>query len=209
MKRGVESARAGFSIIETVTAIAIVFVLAAILLPVFASARESARITETISDFRQIHSAIVLYQSEWGGLDEATHARDLGLPPVSPEIGLFLPSKKLPSTQSLWKSRCGDDRTIFESAPTNHLGYKTYSPAYLHQVSDDPPVNMHLKDYVRSFGPNLVIAIDPFCNPPGTDFRNPFSRKRLLSISLSGQVWNRVRKTAVSDFSPFSDPHKR
>ncbi len=72
--------RKGFTLIELLVVIAIIAILAAILFPVFARAREKARQTSCINNQRQIVLAINMYaqdheetlpesQSVWGGLN--------------------------------------------------------------------------------------------------------------------------------------------
>jgi prepilin-type N-terminal cleavage/methylation domain-containing protein/prepilin-type processing-associated H-X9-DG protein len=56
--------RFGFTLIELLVVIAIISILAAILFPVFASAREKARQTVCMSNMRQIAMAIAMYRSD-------------------------------------------------------------------------------------------------------------------------------------------------
>lgn len=59
------SPRAGFTLIELLVVIAIIAILAAILFPVFASAREAARKTSCISNLKQYTAAFELYKSSY------------------------------------------------------------------------------------------------------------------------------------------------
>ena len=52
--------RAGFTLIELLVVIAIIAVLAAILFPVFAQAREKARTTSCLSKTKQIGTATMM-----------------------------------------------------------------------------------------------------------------------------------------------------
>ncbi|MBX7132379.1 MAG: type II secretion system GspH family protein [Fimbriimonadaceae bacterium] len=61
--------RLGFTLIELLVVLAILVILAGILFPVFASARDSARQTMCISNFRQVNLATTLYYSDY---DERT-----------------------------------------------------------------------------------------------------------------------------------------
>ncbi|MHB9035954.1 MAG: type II secretion system protein [Armatimonadota bacterium] len=58
--------RCGFTLIELLVVIAIIAVLAAILFPVFTSAKESARRSNCASNERQIGTAFQLYCSDYG-----------------------------------------------------------------------------------------------------------------------------------------------
>lgn len=59
--------RFGFTLIELLVVIAIIAILAAILFPVFAQAREAARKTSCISNLKQIALALGMYQTDYDG----------------------------------------------------------------------------------------------------------------------------------------------
>ncbi len=61
------SKREGFTLIELLVVIAIIAILAAILFPVFARAREKARQTACLSNIKQVTLAGLMYGSDWDG----------------------------------------------------------------------------------------------------------------------------------------------
>jgi len=59
------SAKSGFTLIELLVVIAIIAILAAILFPVFAQAREKARQTSCLSNNKQYATAILMYTQDY------------------------------------------------------------------------------------------------------------------------------------------------
>lgn len=59
------SKRSGFTLIELLVVIAIIAILAAILFPVFAQAREKARQTACLSNTKQLATAIMMYAQDY------------------------------------------------------------------------------------------------------------------------------------------------
>ena len=65
-----QKSRSGFTLIELLVVIAIIAILAAILFPVFAQAREKARQTSCVSNMKQILTAAAMYTQDY---DETFH----------------------------------------------------------------------------------------------------------------------------------------
>jgi len=65
MKVTVRRSRSGFTLIELLVVIAIIAILAAILFPVFAQAREKARQTSCLSNMKQLALALLMYTQDY------------------------------------------------------------------------------------------------------------------------------------------------
>lgn len=72
-----KKSRKGFTLIELLVVIAIIAILAAILFPVFAKAREKARQTACLNNMKQIGTALQMYAQDY----------DEGIPTYSPRDG--------------------------------------------------------------------------------------------------------------------------
>jgi prepilin-type N-terminal cleavage/methylation domain-containing protein len=121
--------RAGFTLIELLVVIAIIAILAAILFPVFAKAREAARKTSCVSNCRQLGMAMMQYTQDY---DEAFPPRF-----PNPAAGAAYPCKpcrtidwrqySFPYSRNMGIYRCPSDTGIpllFAADPTK--GVPTY-----------------------------------------------------------------------------------
>lgn len=70
----------GFTLIELLVVIAIIAILAAILFPVFAQAREAARKTSCLSNFKQVALGISMYQQDYDEVMVQSDSGGIGLP---------------------------------------------------------------------------------------------------------------------------------
>lgn len=91
--------RRGFTLIELLVVISIIAVLAAIIFPVFASARESARRDACVSNLQQLGIAISMYKEEYDSTWPAAPA--LYAPAFNQLNGVLLPGPLLPLTFTL------------------------------------------------------------------------------------------------------------
>jgi prepilin-type N-terminal cleavage/methylation domain-containing protein/prepilin-type processing-associated H-X9-DG protein len=74
--------RTGFTLVELLVVIAIISILAAVLFPVFARAREAARRTSCLSNLRQIGTADLMYTEDYSGTFWATPEPGGGVSPL-------------------------------------------------------------------------------------------------------------------------------
>jgi len=111
----------GFTLIELLVVIAIIAILAAILFPVFAQAREKARATSCLSNNRQVATAFLMYTQDYDetmplafykGVDTNDEALKSGIPRyyVTPQ---FVMQPYFKSWQLFRCPSAGDDGGIF------------------------------------------------------------------------------------------------
>ena len=91
------SARHAFTLIELLVVIAIIVILAAILFPVFAQAREKARSTACLSNLKQMGTATQMYVQDY---DEKLFFRASATVPSVSRTGAIVPSAAQPPV--LW-----------------------------------------------------------------------------------------------------------
>lgn len=120
-----------FTLIELLVVIAIIAILAAILFPVFARAREAARATQCKSNLKQMSAALAMYRSDYDDVNARYR---------------FCPD------------RGGDPFCLTLSPPTTDTGPNEtwWAPQDSAQPWDVPPVNINrpgmLAPYVKNYG---------------------------------------------------------
>ncbi len=90
--------RSGFTLIELLVVIAIIAILAAILFPVFAQAREKARQTSCLSNCKQIGLGIGMYMQDYDGT--AFNCPYPGPNTTAPGLDIFWTEAVMPYTKS-------------------------------------------------------------------------------------------------------------
>jgi prepilin-type N-terminal cleavage/methylation domain-containing protein/prepilin-type processing-associated H-X9-DG protein len=110
--------RRGFTLIELLVVIAIIAILAAILFPVFAKAREKARQTSCLSNLKQLGLGILSYAQDY---DEKLPLAVAGNPPT---IYIFteLIDPYLKNTQ-IWQCPSKSDPVVLTNLGKANVGY--------------------------------------------------------------------------------------
>ncbi|MBM3946742.1 MAG: DUF1559 domain-containing protein [SAR202 cluster bacterium] len=94
--------RRGFTLIELLVVIAIIAILAAILFPVFAQAREAARKSQCASNLKQLGNAILMYKQDY----DETYPQSNSLFSAYVNIQTFPPNavNATPGNRTYWES---------------------------------------------------------------------------------------------------------
>jgi prepilin-type N-terminal cleavage/methylation domain-containing protein/prepilin-type processing-associated H-X9-DG protein len=124
--------RAGFTLIELLVVIAIIAILAAILFPVFAKAREKARQTTCTNNLKQLGTAFQMYIEAWdetypgpgypstGILNSWASSKNAGISPFLPNPGSMTSvyvCPNLPTWESTWSPRSYAMNTMLREPP--------------------------------------------------------------------------------------------
>jgi len=110
--------RTGFTLIELLVVIAIIAILAAILFPVFARAREKARQTSCLSNLKQIGLAEKMYEGDY---DELTATYIQGAPNGVSAMPSWIDLLE-PYTKNTQLFSCPSSAVEYRSGGVGHLG---------------------------------------------------------------------------------------
>jgi prepilin-type N-terminal cleavage/methylation domain-containing protein/prepilin-type processing-associated H-X9-DG protein len=125
--------RRGFTLIELLVVIAIIAILAAILFPVFARAREAARQSNCSSNVRQLSTAVLMYVQDYDEILPGTdcnalssgQAWNIACQPYTKNIGIFHCPSQAPTAGTLilagGANPCGGGRP---NLPTNFADHR-------------------------------------------------------------------------------------
>lgn len=210
----------GLTIMELIVAAAILILLSATLLPVYASVRQKMRTDSAVGGLRKMGLAIELYRANEGGANVFASYRSfytLGLP----TFGLEYPTPPLERNRGLdiygfrdkdWLSPCSSDPpdwVICNSAglpgTCGLIRYAAgwYFPRLIEEASGN---RLMYHDYLVKYQENSVLAIDPECNPAGTNFTAPLVMKRALALLVSGNVKVTYKAGIAAYLQWYSDP---
>ena len=101
--------RRGFTLIELLVVIAIIAILAAILFPVFAKAREKARQTACLAHLKQIGTAVIMYAQDYDEMYPMNYQDASSGPGTAAQIPLTWPNRLMPYIKNSQIYRCPSD----------------------------------------------------------------------------------------------------
>jgi prepilin-type N-terminal cleavage/methylation domain-containing protein len=143
--------RSGFTLIELLVVIAIIAILAAILFPVFARARESARRATCLSNLKQLGTAFQMYAQDF----DETYPSGLVLAVPGPAAGSYaVMYAKTPANAVVYSGNINSANGTWQLFQDRAKQFR-------------PSVAEQLQPYVK----NNQIFLDPN-DPQGTLFRN-------------------------------------
>lgn len=101
--------RKGFTLIELLVVIAIIAILAAMLFPVFAKAREKARQTACLAHLKQIGTAVLMYAQDYDEMYPINYQDAASGPGTAAQIPLTWPNRLMPYIKNSQVYRCPSD----------------------------------------------------------------------------------------------------
>jgi type II secretory pathway pseudopilin PulG len=163
--------RQAFTLTELMVVIGILMVLTALVFPVLAKAKESARQTQSLAQLRQLHVALTLYRND----HETTSV-----------------SESLPPHRYVYETSLGLGKNIFASP----CGYRAIVPN-TSQIGIVYSFTFGKEAIFDELGEIALIFYDPSCNPSREVWESGPALKRGLGVRLNGELLNRFRRGRV------------
>ena len=120
-----------------------------------------------------------VFQADWGDTGSFNTASEAGLP--TPE---YLRLTDLGLTPHPPASPCGYRWGLGYDNSRQAADYMWSLPFLWQELGEQQ---------LRKYKENTLLVIDPWCNPSGTDWFNPYVEKRVTGLLLSGRVISRKR----------------
>lgn len=123
-----------FTLIELLVVIAIIAILAAILFPVFAQAKEAAKKTGCASNLKQMGVAFALYQADFDDAYPNTNESNLWIGrkfrwPLMPYLAIALRQSN-PAATNGWSTATGNSPLLYCPSDSSKSGFDNTSYAY-------------------------------------------------------------------------------
>lgn len=167
--------RAAFSILEILVVMAIIMILVGVMTPVFKQVKRRGQITASMSNLRQMHLALKIYQSDHAGDAVYGEPSAMGFPP-----GEYLVLNRFGTPLRMWGSPCGQNYRWSDKPAIIQYDFFPYEVPS-HKIAD----------IAARFEENLLTFRDLNCSDDYEDLRNPLEPHRGLGVLLSGQAVNR------------------
>jgi len=188
----------GFTLIELLVVIAIISILASILFPVFARARESARRASCMSNLKQIGLAVMMYTQDYDGKYPQTEA-DYGINPPA-EVGgpwyqhiWYWPQFLYPYVKNQQVFFCPSSPvgpSVFSNAKSKNYGANTFLMRLGRAPVNIAGVNSPSQTYaIMDYGDERVSSYYMFQSDTGWGY-----------LPGSGELGSPVKGTTSQDF---------
>lgn len=172
-----------FTLVEVLCVLAILAVLATLLFPVIAMAKQSAKVTSSASNLKQIHAATLLYQTNWDGTGNYGSTSAMGLPP-SPAY------EKIDALERLKPPNA--------PSPASPFIGKLYWVYYHEPIPDHPD---GWAEYASRYKGGSLMYADPFNNSADVPLDvGQFVPRFVLGITVEGAL---LKKKAPGDWMQF------
>jgi prepilin-type N-terminal cleavage/methylation domain-containing protein/prepilin-type processing-associated H-X9-DG protein len=185
--------RRGFTLIELLVVIAIIAILAAILFPVFAQARDKARSAACLSNGKQIASAVMMYTQDY----------DETLPHHAADVGNGTTSFLAPNVATTWL------RSILTYTKNSNVFNCPSSPLY---PGLTPNPNIPVTSYqgnavvISKTGKSLASVPAPadivFCQENFFNFQTSYNRPTSNAAGTTFQYWHLIDSRPNSSAAP-------
>jgi type II secretory pathway pseudopilin PulG len=174
-------------VVELLTVFAILAILVGLLTPVFRNARDSANRNVTVSNLRQIYTALTLYRPDFDSGVYGSYTA-MGLPPSMGALGV---NEKLPVT--VFRSGCPSVRAPFLGALFRQMWHE-----------DGDPSQQDWAPYTELYQGNSVLVGDDNCDFRDRFFKNPLVSHRGISLYVDGHVSTIVRIGSTAPYEWWS-----
>ncbi len=176
----------GISLVEVLIVISIISVLVAILFPVYASAKRSAKVIRSKSNMHQIWAAVSLYREEYDNIQgPGDYLAGLGLPPGA---HVLVRMNRLP-------------KEVLHTGGVDFgvLGGDVYS--WMPPVEDLANIFSLWRNHYANVGEHAIMQLDETQNPEARSKFATFDERRYLGMHLDGQLSDvRARGHAPSSY---------